>query len=128
MLLEKTRRELKHFAAVQLHPREDPKEVLGLLFKAADVAGVSFIGAELVEAIKVGGKSFIRFRTDYKGLPGHAVGRSVVVTRSDGQFEIRTAGQGLGVVNTSMMLAAPKQPVFYAGTQHEFWRRQFSEG
>lgn len=128
MLLENTRRELKHFAAVQIHPGEVPKEVLGLLFKAADAEGVSFVGAELVESIKVGGKTFIRFRTDYKGLANHAVDRSVVVTRSDGQFEIRTAGTGHGVVNLSMMLAAPKQPVFYVGTQGQFWKRQFADG
>lgn len=132
--------ELNQYLAIQQRvPWENSAVAAEALCATAKMMGTLFRRVEVLDVIKVGGKPFVRMRTDLArdrvqkvllALVG-ATDRAVVYSLPDGGYEAKFPASQLGgrtaMVSVTLMHSLPRgQQFLFRGPKIKNWRAQFS--
>jgi hypothetical protein len=123
---------LNTYFAVETSPLENVQTVAHRICATADEVKTLFHRLEVLDAIQVGGRKFIRCRSDVLNpfpmleLIYTRHRRSVIIPGAKG-YEVKFLDGRMGPVTNVMMHSTAKlgQRVTYRGPKVKFWARQF---
>jgi hypothetical protein len=117
---------LRHYAALELRRGESEAEVVKSLLSAFEAAKQRCLGIETLGTYKIGGHTFVRFRSDVDQAPYWLPDRGCIVKDPSGGFTAKLPGGRQGKVPPAPMFMASMQRRIYHGTVKQNWQLQFT--
>lgn len=117
---------LRHYAALELCRGETEAEVVRSLLAAFEAAQKRCLGIETLGQYKIGGCTFVRFRSDVDQAPYWLPNRGCIVRDPSGGFVAKLPNGRQGKVPMAPMFLASQQRRIYHGTVKQNWQLQFA--
>jgi hypothetical protein len=117
---------LRHYAALEIRRGESESDVIRNLLAAMEAGKKPCIGIEALGRYSIGGRDFVRFRSDVEYAPSWLPDRGCIIKDSNGGFVLRVPSGRGGRVPPAPMFMASMQRRTYHGTVQKDWRLQFA--